>query len=259
MKLLINFANYDFYSAQKKNSQTGLSVGGFDKVIQYNPKDIDSAFCQKNQRLLSHKRGAGYWLWKPYFIRKTLAMLQDGDYLFYCDSGSHFISSINPLIKICEEFNQDLIVFELTHLERVWTKRDALILMNSDEDKFINTPQRLGGFSLWKKTPNTVNLTEEWLYYSQDERILSDIPNQLGIPNYSEFIEHRHDQSILSLLTKKHNIPAHRDPSQWGNPLRGKYPKSNYEQLIQLSRQRDIFFIKGINYIYEQLVKKTSQ
>ena len=44
----------------------------------------------------------------------------------------------------------------------------------------------------------------EYLYYAQDKRIITDDPNELGYNNYEGFRDHRHDQSILSLLTKKY-------------------------------------------------------
>jgi hypothetical protein len=251
MKLLINFGNRSYYHSQKINSQSGLLVGGFDQIIQYTPKEIDKTFLEKNQNILSQKRGAGYWLWKPYFIQKALATLQWGDYLFYCDAGAHFIASISPLIEICESSNQDIIVFELELLERAWTKRDALVLMDADIPEMIDTPQRIGGYHLWKKTPFSEYLVQEWLNYAQDERIISDCLNQLGQPNYPEFQNHRHDQSILSLLTKRHKIPAHRNPSQWGNPFMAQYPRSNYGQLIQGTRRRDNIVQRSANYIHD--------
>lgn len=251
MKLLINFGNSCYYHSQKINGKSGLAVGGFDQVICYTPKDIDSTFRQQNQKILSQKRGAGYWLWKPYFIQKTLETLKWGDYLFYCDAGAHFIASIDPLIKICEKSHQDLIVFELELLERKWTKRDALILMDAEEDAIIETPQRIGGYHLWKKTPFLMNLVKEWLDYAQDERIITDLPNQLGQPNHPGFREHRHDQSIFSVLTKRHNIPAHRNPSQWGNHTIKPYLQSTYGQLIQGTRRRDTLFQRGLNYIHD--------
>jgi hypothetical protein len=38
----------------------------------------------------------------------------------------------------------------------------------------------------------------------------------MGQPNYEDFISHRHDQSIISLISKKRNIKRFRDPSQFG-------------------------------------------
>ena len=36
MKVLFNFAHNKFYQSQKLNSETGLGIGGFDKVFEIN-------------------------------------------------------------------------------------------------------------------------------------------------------------------------------------------------------------------------------
>jgi hypothetical protein len=239
-KILINFADEVFKSSQTKNSETGKEIGGFDSVISYSPHDIDEDFSNKNRETLSQKRGAGYWLWKPYFIVKTLTSMQDDDYLFYCDSGAYFIQSIDPLIKLSQEKNQDIICFNVEHIQKDWTKRDTFILMNCDESKFLETKQILAGFILVKKSKFSIDFFDEFLEYAQDPRILTDLDNQLGKPNYNTFQEHRHDQSIFSLLCKRHNIAAYRDPSQYGNDFKEYYPTSTYPQILELTRKKDI-------------------
>jgi len=238
-KVLINFANIFFSKSQKYNAATGLSIGGFDRVISYRPQDIDREFFEKNRWLLSHPKGAGYWLWKPYFIKKTLNLLQDGDFLMYCDAGSHFICSVDPLIQTCQIENQDIIPFDAGLIEKIFTKRDTFILMNCDTSIYINTVQRQASFILFKKSKLTSNFLCEYLHYAQDERIITDLENQMGAPNYPEFKEHRHDQSIFSLLTKQYNLVGHRDPSQWGNGGEQAYPHSQYGQIIQHTRTRN--------------------
>lgn len=238
MNILINYANDVFRESQKRNSIAGKEVGLFDEVISYSPKDIDAEFFNRNKRILQQKRGNGYWLWKPYFIKKTLEAAKYGDFVFYCDSGSYFIRPVTPLIDRSIATGQEIIVFDLTYLEREWTKRDAFILMDCDSEKYSESIQRLGSFSLWKKSPFTMNFVDEYLRYAQDERIISDMENQCGYPNYPEFKEHRHDQSIFSLLTKKYDLKAYRDPSQFGNGEIQRYPNSEYEQLIEHTRMR---------------------
>ncbi|CAG34747.1 hypothetical protein [Desulfotalea psychrophila] len=235
-KILINYADDAFKKAQKKNSESGIAIGGFDQCISYGPKDIGSDFAKKNKKILSQKRGAGYWLWKPYIIQKTLELLAYGDFLFYCDSGSHFIGSIDPLIDISTQRSQDVIVFDLEHIEKRWTKRDAFVLLGCDEEKYKETMQRIGGFVLIKKTDRSLSFFDEYLRYAQDERILTDQVNSCG-ENYPGFVEHRHDQSILSLLSKKHGLESYRDPSQWGNKMMPEYENSSYGQLVELTRK----------------------
>ena len=64
-----------------------------------------------------------------------------------------------------------------------------------------------------------------------NKNILTDIPNACGLSNLPEFKDHRHDQSILSLLAKKHNVEMFRDPSQWGNPHKRPSARQKNEML----------------------------
>jgi hypothetical protein len=259
-KVLINYANAYFYKSQKINSQSGLEVGLFDEVISYSPKNIDRNFMSKNKHILQCSRGNGYWLWKPYFIKKTLEQLNEGDFLFYCDSGAYFIKPITSLIDLSLDTNQDIIVFDLQLKESVYTKRDAFILMDCDTPKYSESNQRLGSFSLWRKTKNSMKFLEEYLAYAQDDRIITDLENQCGAPNYPSFKDHRHDQSILSLLSKKYNIEAYRDPSQWGNKVIENYPNSQYKQIIEHTRAKEIpLYRKILNNFKHFLNTKTQK
>jgi hypothetical protein len=109
----------------------------------------------------------------------------------------------------------DIMVFCINQIERKWAKRDALILMDCDKDEFLDSLQICGGYIIVRKTVETCKFVDEYLYYVQDKRIVTDEPNVMGKENYSEFVEHRHDQTILSLLCKKHGIQPFRDPSQY--------------------------------------------
>ncbi len=239
MKLLLNFADANFRSSQKKNTETGLAIGGFDLALAYSPKDIDSVFAANNQWMLSQSRGAGYWLWKPYFILRTLISMNDGDVLFYADAGSYFVHSTDPLIRTAEQSGQDVLFFENPHLEKHWTKRDALILMGCDQPRYRDSRQRGGGFSLWRKSEFALLFANQYLHYCRDPRIATDIPNQLGFPNHDGFRENRHDQSVASLLCKKHHVPAFRFLDQRGNQCRDRYANSPYPQIVELTRKRD--------------------
>ena len=107
-----------------------------------------------------------------------------------------------------EHYNVDVMTFQLPaeFLEKIWSKRDAFILMDCDSEKFADTPQFVASYMLFKKTPHTVALIDEYLMYAQDPRIITDIPNQMGKDNYPGFRDNRHDQTIWSLLCKKEGI-----------------------------------------------------
>jgi hypothetical protein len=88
---------------------------------------------------------------------------------------------------------------------------------------------------------------------STDVRAISDDANVLGKPDYPGFREHRHDQSIFSLLTKRYDLPAFRDPSQWGNELRHCYPTSEYGQIIEHTRKRSRSVLSQLKSDFERM------
>ena len=51
------------------------------------------------------------------------------------------------------------------------------------------------------------------MYYQNSDLIL-DKPS--GTEEFLDFKDHRHDQALWSLLTKKMSIPVLPDPTQWG-------------------------------------------
>lgn len=229
-KYHINYANGRYLTAQQYCSQSARQAG-FDEVISYTINDIDKEFYEKNKNILNQQRGAGYWLWKPYFIDKTLEKMQDGDLLVYSDSGSYYQSSVQPLIDRIKNDKYGVLSFELNGLfEKEYTKRDAFILMGLDEDKYAQSSQREATYIWIIKNNFTVKLIKEYLEFAQNENIITDLPNTMG-ENYTGFKDHRHDQSIWSLLCKKYEIESHRLISQHGLHLLREYPNDTYGQI----------------------------
>lgn len=240
-KYLINYSHGQFKDAQKINSYTGIKFGKFDDIIEYNYDFIDENFKNKNSHILNQNIGAGYWLWKPYIILKTLSMVNDNDVVFYSDSGVEFISSSTPLIDECLKNEMGFICFDIDphptgNPDVGQIKRDALILTDCDSSEYINTNARLASFMIIKNTKYNRNFIEKWLYHCCDERALTDIPNQLG-ENYDGYIAHRHDQAIFSVLSKKYGYNSYRDPSQWGNNFY-ELAQGNYPQIINHTRNK---------------------
>ncbi|MWB94513.1 hypothetical protein GON26_09065 [Flavobacterium sp. GA093] len=123
--VLVNYADKNYTKSQKINTKSAIKIGCFEEVISFSPNDIDECFYNKNKNILDKKRGNGYWLWKPYFIKKALQNIKEGELLFYCDSGSYFLNSINELLESTEK-NQDIIPFELQQIEKNGQKEIVL-------------------------------------------------------------------------------------------------------------------------------------
>ena len=208
---LITYANEAFRSSQELCAWTGKHIAHFDHIIAYGRQDIDRDFYKAYQHILDVPRGNGLWLWKPYFIKKTLEIIHEGDILFYCDSGACFCRSIKPVLEILNR--QDIWVSELPLLEKQFTQRRTIRAMGLADSKYTETRQIQASFIAFRKSDFSMGFVEEWLSYCCNENILSPVENSgEEIP---EFIAHREDQSILSLLIKKYDIRCYSDPSQF--------------------------------------------
>ena len=111
--LLINFADGCCRRGQKSNCLTGLQHG-VRQCLMLNKRTLERNpdFIARNKDILERKRGAGYWLWKPYIIYHELYLASEGDIIIYSDAAVDFIANISHLIKLTEK--QDIIVFKLT-------------------------------------------------------------------------------------------------------------------------------------------------
>ncbi|MSP95319.1 MAG: hypothetical protein EXR00_08615 [Alphaproteobacteria bacterium] len=224
--VFINYADQAFLQAQQLGIKTARAIGGFDRSLAMGRQDLDPAFVERNRAILDAPRGAGYWLWKPHLILKTLReTMEEGDVLFYADAGCHFVGSAGPVVELCRRQPDEtpLLLFShepAQHKNRAWTKRDCFHYMGLDAPPFLDAGQVAGTFLACRKTKGGLAFIEEWLSYAQDPRLITDAPNECGLPNYPEFQDHRHDQSILSLLAVRHGIATVPDISQWGNGRR---------------------------------------
>lgn len=257
----VTFSTDNFESIRKKNVATAISKGKVDKVFEYTLKDIDSDFFHENRSILNYKKGAGLWLWKPYFIAKALEKINDGDYLIYSDAGSYFINSVNYLINSLEQSSQDLMVFELPLISKQWTKKETFLRMEVDLDLYETRNQILANHILIKKTAYSVSFIKEFLEICCDEIAISNQQFDSTIKESEDFLAHRMDQSILSILSQKWGLSPFRDPSQYGDrPWEyllskeviykpKKHSNSNYPTIFFLTRQStnyNLFYSKEI-------------
>jgi len=208
MNILLNYSDKNYRLQQKYNTLTGKYISGFDHIIETSIKDLDKDFIYKNRDILNISRGAGLWLWKPYIIYKHLQLINTNDFLFYCDSGSIFIRKIQHLVDFMNSQKKDILLFDNPLLEKQFCKKNLYDLFSPE-----NNNQICGGYLLVRKTDLTLSFIKEWLDMCCNINFLYDNGQDVENPDY---ISHREDQAILSLLAHKHRIVSYRDPSQYG-------------------------------------------
>ena len=215
-RALVTFATREFQSRQGALSLSAVRSSQCDRVFAWTHKHLrETDFFHRHSAILTLKRGAGYWLWKPYIILDALKRVPIGAFVIYSDCGRErqsrrFDASVERLCEWCalhDGMLPGVYIPEHGPSSR-WTKRDCFILMGCDEPTYWQHCQVQASFSVWQNCSRTVEFVEEWLELCTDPRILTDVENTCGFPNFDDFCEHRHDQSVLSLLTLKRGIQA---------------------------------------------------
>lgn len=204
-KYFINYAAGGFLNSQKEAIDTA-NYFGFN-AVPLSPNYIDEEFYKKNEFILSQRRGAGYWLWKPYIIDKFLGQMSDGDYLVYMDSGAKITHDISEYLEMTDN-EKGHIGFSMIQRTSKWTKGDCFYEINKNRDyQFAEKNQLQATYLFFRNCSYVRNFVSKWLNFCCKVNLIADSPNTY-LPNMSDFVDHRHDQSIYSLLCYNENIPV---------------------------------------------------
>ena len=195
----------------------------FDEIIGYGDTDLkkDILFWGTHGNFIKHnKKGYGYWLWKSYLNKKLLEKINNNDIVLYCDAGCKInnnedsIKRLNEYIEIVKNSDKGILSFSLDLKEQAWTKMDLFECLNCYDD-LKETNQLVGGIFIYKKCEHTISLINKWYETSSIYHLIDDSKSILK--NNEDFKQHRHDQSIFSLIRKKYGSEIINDETYWGS------------------------------------------
>jgi hypothetical protein len=198
----------NYYDAGERLIQQANHTDLFTSSKLYTDHDLkkDRTFWSKHGSFIeSNVRGYGYWLWKSYIIKKTMDQLHNGDTLLYLDCGCEINSRKKSIIQhYLQLVKSSNIIYSHNCIEQEFTKMDLLVKLDMVDEKHMKSYQHQAGAILFYISDTTRALVNEWYELSSEYHNIDDSPSILT--NISVFKEHRHDQSIFSLLTKKYNL-----------------------------------------------------
>lgn len=206
---LVTFADEKFKDKQDALCKQAESLG-FNTHAYTHEWLKQTHFYKENKYILEQKRGLGYWLWKPYIILETMNKVNDDDIIFYIDCGDLFFPEVDgqkmtDVIESLLRYNNCLFI-SYGNTNKTWTKKDCFVYMDCDYEGCWNAPQLEAGVSYWKVNLKSKEIVQEWLDYCKDHRILTDSENVCGLENDPSFIDHRHDQSVLTNVVTRRRL-----------------------------------------------------
>jgi len=203
-RVFITFGTREYHNSLHRIVKQAKDMDYFTDIRGFTDEDLkaDPDFWKQHGNFIeSNRRGYGYWLWKPYLIKKVLSSLNTDDILVYADAGCELnprgVSRLREYEQMVRDSEYGMISFQLEFKEHQYTKRLVIESLQGDRDAL----QCLGGIQIIRKTEHSLNIVNMWYAISSDHKYIND---QWSHNEDPAFVDHRHDQSIYSVLVNKY-------------------------------------------------------
>lgn len=229
MKYFLTFGNKRFIQSRERIVNEASQLNIFDKfIIETENIEYDKIYkdCIFTSNINSNSRGYFWYTWKPYIILKLLNIISDNDIMMYCDSGmkiynnSTNINKFKYLFEIVNDVDvcpSGIITFittgsKDTRCEYMWTRKEVFDYFNlTNDNDFLNSQQIQAGIIVIKKCEKSMYIIKKWfsIFKENPELFIGDprFTNKLtSKEQFKGFKDHRHDQSIWSILCKLYNV-----------------------------------------------------
>jgi len=206
----VSFGTDNFSQALTRLRRSARRFGIHDVRLYRTNHPAVCRAIDENPEIMKQRRGAGYWLWKPYILLDAMDSVEDGTIIIYTDAAQRYIADPSSIFALAVK--NDVVPFHQSYLQRIWTKRDCFVLMQADAPQFWDARQLDASIQLYRAGAKARSFLVELRNIMRDPRILCDGPNTCGLPNLAGFREHRHDQSITTILAMKHEIKTFPSP-----------------------------------------------
>lgn len=225
-KYFLTFASSDLKKSLTRITKEANDLNIYDSILSYTEIDLEPNFKNFFYKYLKYGiRGFGYWSWKPQIIFQVLDKMDEGDILQYSDVGCHLnkngLNRLFQYFELTKKTENGILAFQnklpeyplkydgremLNYLEYEWVKGDLIDYFNiRNNANIIHTPTIGATVIFIRKCEKSVQIINEWLnIIKYDFHFIDDTKSKS--PNIDGFIEHRHDQSIFSILCKLNNI-----------------------------------------------------
>jgi hypothetical protein len=217
MAVLVTFADSRMRSVLPRVRRQAKKFVDFDRIETWTEADLDPEFVTAmGDNLGRGVRGFGYWSWKPQIILQALRGMSDGEFLVYVDAGCHLNVTGAPRLReyfdVARRSPSGILGFQLeshgsaTRHESAWTKGDVLDFFDvRDNIAVTQSDQICGGIVVAQKRSETIGFFEEMRnLFISNFSLFDDSPSLSA--NAADFNEHRHDQSVFSLMAKLNHV-----------------------------------------------------
>lgn len=224
-----------FASTKNRFYNEALNMEVFKTVNIFTEKNCFE-YCSElspHKQFMESTRAYGFWIWKSFLISELMKSVPENDIICYADLGCSF--NPNGKERLSEYYQLAIengsLCFDTFHLEKKYTKFDTYARIFPSDDCHLDTGHRCATVYFLKNNKANKKIIEEFKSISIENNYhYIDDSKSLSLGEYNFLIEHRYDQSIFSLLSKKYNFYCIPDETWWPDPIQNwhetakKYP-----------------------------------
>jgi len=220
---VVSFGTPEYKNTLEVARHTALLTGGAHQVHLWDRQGVASFAAAHPHLQALPNRGHLFFAWKAYVILETLRRhVADGDVLVYVDATVEVVSPLSAYSDALCASGKEVMLFRLGRAEAenyvnwLWTKKATFDLMGCDSPAYRDAYQVNAAVQVYRKGPRASAFLREYLRYCTMPFCVDE---SCADGNPPGFRQHRHDQSVLSLLAVRHagEVLLARDPTQWGN------------------------------------------
>lgn len=182
-----------------------------------------------------NRRGYGLWTWKPLLIKEALALYPKCEYVVYLDMGCDLNINAQSLKRFNEYLNiarqENALAFDLPWRAVDWSAQNVIEYFDASQ---ATQNVVIAGVLILKNNMKIHSLLEEWFSLMTKDNFslaVGGIETSLQLSS-----NHRHDQSILSFLWHRYNLPCIPDETYLLS-----HRKFDSDKPIWTSRNREFF------------------
>lgn len=198
--IFITFGNTSRYQNAIKRICTEAYNFGFEKIIPYNEFFLDFKIFDLTQ--MENTRGYGFWTWKPWVLKETIKNAKYGDIIVYADAGCQIKNTPKTKARFQEyitmlDDHKSWIRFSMNHIKENSFTTDAVFNYFNVKD---STNHYMATIHILRVCENSLALADAWCDIAIHTELFTDKYNK--DTTRSDFVDHRHDQSVFSVLCK---------------------------------------------------------
>lgn len=216
-RICITFSGADYDETTRQIVERAPQFGADEVWVYDDVWLMEQPFYTQNIWLWEHhhKRGFGWYAWKPFIIWHALSRLDEGDIVLYVDADTYPIAPFGMLFDRCVADGGMMLFASEGHRQIEWCKSDCYVIMAQVILNFA-APAGVARFMLFQKGPwRPTQFLMEWITYCVNYRATTFDPSVYS-NELPAFIEHRTEQAIMTNLAHKYGLYLYREACQSG-------------------------------------------